>query len=85
MPLFEYACQTCGEVVEVLQRHGESAPQSCGEDCVRFDGPMGGGKLLKVMSVPGGYAMGASRAPAPAAPGPCGSCGHPDGPGSCGT
>ncbi len=82
MPLFEYACQTCGELVEVLQRRGESPPQKCGQECVRFEGPMGGGKLLKVMSVPGGYAMGASRTPAPT-PAPCGSCGSPGGPGSC--
>ncbi len=82
MPLFEYACQTCGEVVEVLQRHGQTAPTRCGEECVRFDGPMGGGKLLKVMSVPGGYSVGASRAPAPA-PAACGACGDPRGPGSC--
>jgi putative FmdB family regulatory protein len=82
MPLFEYACQTCGELVEVIQRRGESSPQKCGEECVRFDGPMGGGKLLKVMSVPGGHTMGAVRPPPLGSPAPCGSCGAPEGPDS---
>lgn len=82
MPLFEFACQTCGEVIEVLRRHGERAPSTCGEECVRFDGPVGGGKLLKVMSAPASHAVGVSRAPVQA-PAPCGSCGSPEGPGSC--
>jgi putative FmdB family regulatory protein len=29
MPLFEYRCSTCGHLEEVLQKHGEPAPDPC--------------------------------------------------------
>lgn len=29
MPLFEYRCATCGHLEEVLQKHGEPAPDPC--------------------------------------------------------
>jgi len=29
MPLFEYRCATCGHLEEVLQKHGDPAPDPC--------------------------------------------------------
>ena len=79
MPIYEYACKTCGETIEVLQRHGDPSPSSCGEDCVRTDGPVGGGKLERVLSVTGGYSMGRSRSAPPAPASACGACQVPEG------
>jgi putative FmdB family regulatory protein len=43
MPIYEYACDTCGETVEVI--HGISAPApDTHQDC--------GGKLHRLMSAP---------------------------------
>ena len=78
MPMYEYHCTTCNETIEVLLRHGEPEPRSCGDDCTRDFGPeMGQGALNRVdFSVTGGYVLGASR---PAAKGKddgsCGVCG----------
>lgn len=71
MPIYEYACEECGHEFETLVRSG-TAPE-CPE-CHST-------QLEKQLSVPG--AVGVAPAAAPAMPGPCGSCGHPDGPGSC--
>lgn len=73
MPLYEYRCQDCDHGFELLVR--ESTTYEC-PACH-------GDKLEKQLSV---FAVGAEgRAAAGRAPamGPCGSCGHPDGPGSC--
>lgn len=73
MPLYEYRCQDCDHGFELLVR--ESTNFECPE--------CHGDKLEKQLSV---FAVGAEgRAAASRAPamGPCGSCGHPDGPGSC--
>ena len=70
--MYEYACQSCGHHFELLVRERTRlACPSCDSE-----------QLAKQLSV---FAVSASssRAPRAAAPGPCGSCGHPDGPGSC--
>lgn len=43
MPLYEYRCSSCGEIVEVLQRSGDPPPS----ECTRC-----GGAMLKVISAP---------------------------------
>ena len=70
--MYEYACQSCGHYFELLVRERTRlACPSCDSE-----------QLAKQLSV---FAVSApsSRTPMAAAPGPCGSCGHPDGPGSC--
>lgn len=72
MPIYEYACKNCGEEFEKLVR--ESSPQPDCPSCRSTN-------LQKKLS-----AFAALKA-APVAssdlPAPCGSCGHPDGPGAC--
>jgi putative FmdB family regulatory protein len=72
MPLFEYRCRDCDHGFELLVR--ESTTLEC-PACH-------GDKLEKQLSV---FAVGADGRSAgrPMAAGPCGACGHPDGPGSC--
>lgn len=72
MPLFEYECETCHHQFELLVR------ESTALECPACHGR----ELAKQLSV---FAVsGSSRGDAaPRAVGPCGSCGHPDGPGSC--
>ena len=71
MPIYEYACNRCGQQFETLVRSNSVA------DCPACHST----DLEKKLSV---FAMaGSSPEAAPAAVGPCGSCGHPDGPGSC--
>jgi putative FmdB family regulatory protein len=41
MPIYEYACQKCGNVVEVFQKVNEKGPAKC---------PKCGGKLARVLS-----------------------------------
>jgi hypothetical protein len=48
--------------------------RGCGRECKRLD------KKLSVFAVTSGSESGSKAE----LPGPCGSCGHPDGPGSCG-
>jgi putative FmdB family regulatory protein len=67
MPIFEYACRACGHEFETLVRSMETPA------CVRCASPA----LDKKLSVF------AAQKTADAAPAPCGSCGHPGGPGSC--
>ena len=71
MPIFEYVCEECHHRFETLVRAGTvPACPSCHGD-----------RLQKQLSV---FAVAQkSSTPAFAAPGPCGSCGHPDGPGAC--
>jgi hypothetical protein len=75
VPIYEYACTTCGCTLEVLQRDGRVLAQ-CGEDC-----PSGAGdgavvrKLSAHAVLPGGRR---EAAPQPM----CGTCGNA--PGSCG-
>lgn len=70
MPIYEYACGNCGREFETLVRQG-SVPHCPGCDSI---------ELNKKLSV---FSAGATSAAAPLAAGPCGTCGHPDGPGSC--
>lgn len=70
MPIHEYTCRDCASAFEILVRHDRAAA------CPRC----GSVELDKRLSV---FATAEARAPAALAPGPCGSCGHPDGPGSC--
>jgi putative FmdB family regulatory protein len=72
MPLYEYRCQDCDHGFELLVR--ESTTLEC-PACH-------GAKLEKQLSA---FAVGATGGGGrvPMAAGPCGSCGHPDGPGSC--
>jgi putative FmdB family regulatory protein len=71
MPIYEYACRSCGSRFEKLVRADTEL------DCPQCHSR----QLEKQLSVF------ATAAPAPdattAMAGPCGSCGHPDGPGSC--
>ncbi len=70
MPIFEYACQGCGQEFETLVRSSSPAPQcpACQGSDLR--------KKLSTFAAPGGSNS------APDA-GPCGSCGNPGGPGAC--
>lgn len=70
MPIFEYACRACSHEFETLVRGAETP------GCERC----GSAELEKKLSVFAAQKGGA--APAMAA-GPCGACGHPNGPGSC--
>jgi len=69
MPIYEYACRGCGHQFETLVRSG--AVPEC-PNCRSIE-------LQKQLSV---FATPVASAAAPS-PGPCGSCGHPDGPGAC--
>jgi putative FmdB family regulatory protein len=71
MPIFEYACKSCGNEFETLVR-ASSVP-----DCPKCSST----ELEKKLSV---FATAAPAAEAaPMAAGACGSCGHPGGPGAC--
>ena len=72
MPIYEYACRKCGHEFETLVR------SSTVPDCPSCRST----ELEKKLSV---FATAASSAGADSAVtgGPCGACGHPDGPGSC--
>ena len=78
MPIYEYQCDACGEVVEVMQRMGATAPASCKEAA-----PQGRsqceGKLRRLMSTSSVRSGSGSRSPAPDLPA-CGRCGVPGGP-----
>jgi len=69
MPIFEYACRSCGHEFETLVR-GADTP-AC-ERCASME-------LEKKLSVFAAQSNGGE----PAAAAPCGTCGHPGGPGSC--
>jgi putative FmdB family regulatory protein len=72
MPLYEYECQSCHHQFELLVR--ESTELAC-PACH-------GHELEKQLSVFAVSAPAGDRASLRGA-GPCGACGHPDGPGSC--
>jgi putative FmdB family regulatory protein len=72
MPLFEYECRACRREFELLVRESTElvCPQCHSQDLE---------KRLSVFAV-----SASSRSDSPArSVAPCGSCGHPDGPGSC--
>ena len=72
MPLFEYTCQSCGNRFEYLVRADRDAA------CPACEGHA----LTKHLSAFAVGANGGTRA-ALDAPGPCGACGDPRGPGAC--
>jgi putative FmdB family regulatory protein len=67
MPIYEYACRACGHEFETLVRAAETP------SCARCASP----ELEKKLSVFAAQTHGAVE------PAPCGTCGHPGGPGSC--
>ncbi len=73
MPIFEYICKECGRHFEVLVMGSRKAEcPSCRS-----------AKLEQQLSP---FAVGPSKSASSSsrpAPGPCGSCGDPRGPGSC--
>ncbi len=78
MPIFEYACRKCGHEFETLVR-SDSVPGCPGCSSTELE------KKLSVFATAGAAANARVRSTNAAAqlPGPCGSCGHPDGPGAC--
>ncbi len=72
MPIYEYACAACGKEFEQLIRESSPAPEC--PDCQSTD-------LRKKVSA--FAALTGSLAGGRELPAPCGSCGHPDGPGAC--
>ena len=72
MPIFEYTCQQCDHDFEALVYGNGKA------ECPKCHGK----KLAPKLSVFAVSTKG-STASRPSAPGPCGSCGDPRGPGSC--
>ena len=74
MPIFEYACRACGHEFETLVRAADTP------SCERCASP----ELEKKLSVFAAQSNGGTAGgDAPAAAGPCGTCGHPGGRGSC--
>jgi putative FmdB family regulatory protein len=71
MPIYEYACRDCGHEFEALVR-SSTVPECPTCHSTGLD------KQLSVFAT--GQVGGE---PLPAMAGPCGTCGHPDGPGSC--
>jgi putative FmdB family regulatory protein len=74
MPIFEYNCQQCGHAFEALVR-SSTVPACPSCRSTQLD------KQLSVVGKVGASAR--STDAAPATMGPCGTCGHPDGPGAC--
>lgn len=75
MPIYEYACEDCGREFEALVR-SDTVPACPQCQSTRL------AKKLSVFATAGAgdAAFATSMAGACA---PCGSCGHPDGPGTC--
>jgi putative FmdB family regulatory protein len=73
MPIYEYACGSCGNEFETLVRQSSPAPE-----CPHCHGTQLNKKLSTFSAIGGGNTMAASDMPSP-----CGSCGHPGGPGAC--
>ncbi|MCM8596696.1 zinc ribbon domain-containing protein [Accumulibacter sp.] len=71
MPIYEYACVACGQEFETLVRSSSPEPE-----CPACHGT----DLRKKLS---SFSALSAQPAASALPGPCGSCGHPDGPGAC--
>ena len=74
MPMYEYACRECAHEFETLVRGGQT-PKEC-PACH-------GTTLERRLSVFAAHTASAPAGRPAAAPGPCGSCGDPRGPGAC--
>ena len=71
VPIYEYNCRECGTRFEVIVR-GQTTPECPG---------CHGTSLERAFST---FAVSSNgRAAAQSAPGPCGTCGDPRGPGAC--
>ena len=71
MPIFEYICKECGHHFEALVMGSRKA------ECPSCQSA----RLEQQLST---FAVGPNKSPSSRpAPGPCGSCGDPRGPGSC--
>lgn len=78
MPIHEYVCQDCGELFEKLVRASDT-PECPRCHSASLD------KKLSVFATGGSEAgRAAEMAAEMSAAGPCGTCGIPSGPGSCG-
>jgi putative FmdB family regulatory protein len=73
MPLYEYACRECAHQFEALVR-GKETPR-----CPACHAT----SLERRLSVFSAHTSGAPDTSRLAAPGPCGTCGDPRGPGAC--
>jgi putative FmdB family regulatory protein len=73
MPIFEYTCQDCARPFEALVR-SDTVPACPHCHSTRLE------KQLSVFATASSTPQAAAM---PAMAGPCGQCGHPDGPGSC--
>ena len=71
MPIYEYACQSCGGEFEALVR-SQTVPECPGCHSEQLE---------KKRSVFATTVATPERVPAMTSP--CGSCGHPDGPSGC--
>jgi putative FmdB family regulatory protein len=76
MPIYEYACRACGAAFETLVR-SETVPACPQCRSTQLD------KQLSVFATAAAGSGAAALAPAAAMAGPCGTCGHSQGPGSC--
>jgi len=72
MPIFEYVCGSCSHQFEALILGGQKA------ECPKCHGK----KLAPQLSVFAMASKGSSASASPA-PGGCGACGDPRGPGAC--
>ncbi len=73
MPIFEYVCKECSHDFEAIVYSSQKA------ECPKCHSK----KLEPQLSVFAVSAKGPSSSSRMSAPGPCGSCGDPRGPGSC--
>ena len=74
MPIFEYICKGCGHHFEALVMSARRGERPECPSCK-------GSRLQQQLS---SFAVRPSKSPSSRpAPGPCGSCGDPRGPGSC--
>ena len=73
MPIYEYACSSCGSEFEKLVSHSGPVPEcpSCHSTALNK-------KLSAFAAITGAGSAAEGDMPAP-----CGTCGHPGGPGSC--
>lgn len=54
MPIYEYRCEDCGEVLELFLQPSDPEPRLCGYRCPlgREDERRGGGLVARVLSAP---------------------------------
>ena len=57
MPIYEYRCEKCGKVFEVMQSMNAKPLETCGEHCVA-PGKPGDGKVTKLLSATAVHASG---------------------------